>query len=322
MVKNKFQKVILLTFALALAGAMVPCTAANLVPFNGGNVVVPPSVPVTKSIVKSKNPSGSFSVQSMKSKIGDIIKPKRSNLKQSTVSGTCGTNCNWTLDTSTGELIISGTGKMESHPWTDSYKDDIKSVTIGNGTTIGGFTFSGCRALTTIDIPDSVTTIGNTAFYGCSSLSHVCYLGTNDPGKSSSSVFGSCSKLSFAAVTNKYEDNSFCGISVMNAGETCVADKSSSVVASSSDKGSSSSAKESSSVVASSSVKDSSSTKPDPDPTPVASSSTKPEPTPATSSTNPEESAETSSASSILQSTNWFVKAAAWLAPVALLLLL
>ena len=37
-------------------------------------------------------------------------------------------------------------------------------------TEIGGFTFSGCRSLTSITIPDSVTLIGEYAFECCSSL--------------------------------------------------------------------------------------------------------------------------------------------------------
>mgnify|MGYP002314367252 FL=1 len=34
-------------------------------------------------------------------------------------------------------------------------------------TSIGGWAFSDCDFLTSIDIPDSVTTIGNRAFSGC-----------------------------------------------------------------------------------------------------------------------------------------------------------
>ncbi|MBP5610758.1 MAG: leucine-rich repeat domain-containing protein, partial [Clostridia bacterium] len=38
---------------------------------------------------------------------------------------------------------------------------------------IGNYAFSGCKGLTAVTIPDSVTSIGNYAFYGCSGLTSV-----------------------------------------------------------------------------------------------------------------------------------------------------
>ena len=52
-----------------------------------------------------------------------------------TVGGTCGENANWSFDTETGKLTITGTGEMASAPWRDSYKDDITSVEIEKGIT-------------------------------------------------------------------------------------------------------------------------------------------------------------------------------------------
>ena len=50
-----------------------------------------------------------------------------------TYSGTCGTNVNWSLNTSTGLLKITGTGEMNnSRPW-KSYNSSIKSVEIAEG---------------------------------------------------------------------------------------------------------------------------------------------------------------------------------------------
>ena len=80
-----------------------------------------------------------------------------------TYSGTCGDNVNWSLDTETWLLRITGTGEMKSSPW-DSYKNDIKSVEIEEGvTSIGDNAFLGCE-LTSVTIPNSVTFIGNSAF--------------------------------------------------------------------------------------------------------------------------------------------------------------
>ena len=78
MFKNKFQKLISIVLTLAFAGAALPCSAANIVPFIGRNVPVPPSTPVTKikanpDSANAKNPQGGFSLQAMKSKIYEII---------------------------------------------------------------------------------------------------------------------------------------------------------------------------------------------------------------------------------------------------------
>ena len=95
------------------------------------------------------------------------------------INGTWG-SLTWTLNETTGELVISGEGKMNgffvvlgSSAW-GNYSGLIKSVTIDNGvTTIGDFAFVYCDRLTSIEIPASVTTIGNLVFGGCTSLTSI-----------------------------------------------------------------------------------------------------------------------------------------------------
>lgn len=102
-----------------------------------------------------------------------------------TASGTCGENLTWEFNTSTGELTISGEGRMgqygagmfESYfsivPW-KNYQDQIKKVTINDGVTnIAGYAFSNCASLISITIPDGVTSIGSHAFYRCNKLAKV-----------------------------------------------------------------------------------------------------------------------------------------------------
>ncbi|MBR0161136.1 MAG: leucine-rich repeat protein [Oscillospiraceae bacterium] len=132
------------------------------------------------------------------------------NIEYLVQSGSCGEKLTWTLNTITGELTISGSGKMYdwrqwsfvSHtfsdpaPW-DDYRNQIKTITINEGaTSIGSAAFTGCSSLTAITIPtsitsieasalsnctglteviipDSVTSIWGSAFYGCSSLTDI-----------------------------------------------------------------------------------------------------------------------------------------------------
>lgn len=95
-----------------------------------------------------------------------------------TYSGTCGDNLNWSFNTGTGKLIISGTGKMYDYtglsaPWYN-YRSSVKTITIEKDvTSIGSFAFNSCENLTNITIPDSVTSIGSNAFACCTSLTSV-----------------------------------------------------------------------------------------------------------------------------------------------------
>lgn len=97
------------------------------------------------------------------------------------LTGSCGTNVTYTLDTETGVLTISGSGEMKNYsiyvndrtPWYN-YLTDITSVNIENGvTSIGSYAFNGCSSLTNITIPDNVTSIGRAAFSGCSALTSI-----------------------------------------------------------------------------------------------------------------------------------------------------
>ena len=96
-----------------------------------------------------------------------------------TLSGSCGANLTYTLDTDTGTLTIQGKGAMENYdypvfpPW-HNYRLSIKTVKLqGKLTSIGDSAFSDCSSLTSITLPDSVTSIGNKVFSGCSSLTSI-----------------------------------------------------------------------------------------------------------------------------------------------------
>ncbi|MCD8019850.1 MAG: leucine-rich repeat domain-containing protein [Clostridiales bacterium] len=91
------------------------------------------------------------------------------------VSGTCGDNLTWTLD-SDGLLTISGTGAMpeitytSDIPWYD-YRESVITLIIEEGVTgISQYAFLNCTNLVEVTIPASVTSIDEGAFYGCTGL--------------------------------------------------------------------------------------------------------------------------------------------------------
>lgn len=121
-----------------------------------------------------------------------------------TVGGYCGKegegkNLSWSLDLNTGELTISGTGKMKSYgvtnsPWS-SYVDSIRTLTLKEGvTSIGADAFQRCKFTGTLIIPDSVTDIGMFSFDGCTEITGLV-LGKNVK-TIGNMAFRDCKKLS------------------------------------------------------------------------------------------------------------------------------
>ena len=93
-------------------------------------------------------------------------------------SGTCGTNCTWTFNTTTGQLTISGTGAMADYSWNWDgnpspffWCTNIKSVVVSEGVTrIGDKTFHNCTGIETVSLPKTLATIGESAFLSCTAI--------------------------------------------------------------------------------------------------------------------------------------------------------
>ena len=100
----------------------------------------------------------------------------------------CGDNCNWSFDTESGKLNISGSGKMYNYsfstdsetnaqyttaPW-KAYKEEIKSVKVDGLSTIGSYAFcnSGGK-LTAVEMGNTVTDINEGAFAWNGSISTI-----------------------------------------------------------------------------------------------------------------------------------------------------
>ncbi len=181
--------------------------------------------------------------------IGTALPFTASAEEQTVYSGKCSVysdNLTWMLDTVTGELVISGKGKMHDFyydtalnytviPW-DEYKSSIKKITVENGVTsinndgafsgctnlesvtfpgtierIGNSAFSGCTGLSRIELPESLTSIGENAFSSCTGLMSIDFPDSViSVGKS---AFSDCTKLEFYEYGNaKYlgtKENSY-----------------------------------------------------------------------------------------------------------------
>ena len=81
-------------------------------------------------------------------------------------SGTCGENLNWSYDSSTKTLSITGQGDMSNYkflsystgyttPWWN-YHMQIENISIANGvTSIGVYAFADCEKVANIILPNS-----------------------------------------------------------------------------------------------------------------------------------------------------------------------
>lgn len=102
------------------------------------------------------------------------------SLLANVVTGTCGDNLQWSYDTDTKALTITGSGDMwDYNYWGYDYLwaqvgGEITSVSLPDGLTrIGNYAFYYCSSITSITIPNSVTSIGGNAFTSCSSLTSI-----------------------------------------------------------------------------------------------------------------------------------------------------
>jgi len=119
-------------------------------------------------------------------------------------SGTWG-SLSWTLNETSGELVIFGNGEMKSladSPVWLSYSDKIKNVVIKDGvTSIGNHAFKDCKNLSSITIPDSVTSIGYLSFLRCNNLTEITI--PNTCADVSDDAFFGCENIATAKVPSK-----------------------------------------------------------------------------------------------------------------------
>ena len=122
-------------------------------------------------------------------------------------TGWCGSGVEYSLDTETGELTISGEGDMYDYRYSSIKESpflnnsNVKSVIIYKGvTSIGPAVFFGCTNLTSVTIPNSVTSISDKAFYNCTSLTSVTI--PNSVTLISNKAFYNCTSLTSITIGN------------------------------------------------------------------------------------------------------------------------
>ncbi len=128
---------------------------------------------------------------------------------ENVVSGFFGDNIQWFLNTTTGKLIVTGTGETASMSSSDTsawkaYSDQIKSVEIGSGITgIGAYNFSSCYQLESITLSDNLTQIGERCFGDCRKLESIVV--PEGVTEIKSSTFAGCSILESVTLPESLE---------------------------------------------------------------------------------------------------------------------
>ena len=94
-------------------------------------------------------------------------------------SGICGEGVTWQIYPETGELVISGSGKMDDYsvlssntpPWKHK---SVSKVTVESGVTnIGSYAFYDMNRLTSVSLHNGVVSIGEKAFGSCPNLESI-----------------------------------------------------------------------------------------------------------------------------------------------------
>ena len=147
--------------------------------------------------LKELQSSISVNIEGLQSSINELANAQSS---KNVLSGVCGENVHWNLNTDTGVLEIIGSGDMVDFadenqvPWHD-YASSIFTLLLSDGIThIGDYAFCKCTGLKQPTIPTSVTSIGNHSFESCTKLDPVVPNSVTTIGKC---AFKGCALTSF-----------------------------------------------------------------------------------------------------------------------------
>lgn len=104
----------------------------------------------------------------------------------SATSGSCGSEAQWSYDSASETLTISGKGAVSSSPFSEIA---FKKLIIEEGITqINSRRFLGSRALESVSLPKTITNLGEYAFENCQSLKEILVDDENENFKSTDGV--------------------------------------------------------------------------------------------------------------------------------------
>ena len=104
------------------------------------------------------------------------------SLNAEAIYGTCGANMEWTFNTGSGALYLTGTGPMDDYstttatPWAAYAQQIIKIYVDGDKsqyTSFGKNAFNECKNLEAVEMPNTVVKIGEAAFRYCTKLATI-----------------------------------------------------------------------------------------------------------------------------------------------------
>lgn len=126
-------------------------------------------------------------------------------------TGTCGENATYSLDITTGQLTISGTGTLTSAPQLASpLLSCVENMVIEKGITeIGARAFQGAAPPPTITLPETLLSIGDSAFFWSSVRDIRLPEGLQTIGKHAFALCNSLSSVSLPASLQAVGDKAF-----------------------------------------------------------------------------------------------------------------
>ena len=120
-----------------------------------------------------------------------------------TVTGSCGENATFSLDTDTGILTINGKGTMIAGSYW-KYKNEINKVLVGSEiTAIDSMAFLSFGSLTNVTVNSSTISIGESAFWKCNNLASIEFFG--DVTDISYGAFYNCTALSKITINGNFK---------------------------------------------------------------------------------------------------------------------
>ena len=107
--------------------------------------------------------------------VGSVTKTTSGQSYNVDFAGECENGITWRFDASSGTLTVGGNSaiadygsSVDTAPWLNAYRNEIKTVVIQEGITeIGMYAFYNCKNLSSVSLPSTLSSISYRAFLSC-----------------------------------------------------------------------------------------------------------------------------------------------------------